>query len=104
MRYGLTRTEFAVAAGVCLLAAGLLLPRVQAARADAARVQCADNLRKLGQGFAEFEKAHGGLPPRRAGFNNGEPYDDSSAFGTRLTVPRAPTPNVTPRPRRSSRM
>ena len=80
MRYGLTRTEFAVAAGLCLLAAGLLLPRVQAARADAARARCTDNLRKLGQGFAEFEKAHGGLPPRRAGFNNGEPYSGWGAY------------------------
>lgn len=48
MRSGPTRTEFAVAAGVCLLTAGLL-PRVQAARADAARARCRDNLRNLGQ-------------------------------------------------------
>lgn len=74
MRNGMTRVEFTVAAGMCVVAVGLLLPRVQAARADAARTQCADNLRKLGQGFAEFEKAQGGLPARRGGFNNGEPY------------------------------
>lgn len=80
MRYGLTRVEFAVTAAGCVLAAGLLLPRVQAARADAARAQCTDNLRKLGQGFAEFERANGGLPPRRAGFNNGEPYSGWGAY------------------------
>lgn len=80
MRSGLTRVELAVAAGLSLFAAGLLLPRVQAARADAARARCQDNLRRLGQGFAEFEKAHGGLPPRRAGFNNGEPYGGWGVF------------------------
>ncbi|MBN9118112.1 MAG: DUF1559 domain-containing protein [Planctomycetes bacterium] len=80
MRYGLTRIEFAVAAGACLLAVGVLLPRVQAARADAARAQCQNNLRKLGQGFAEFEKVNGGLPPRRAGFNNGAPYSGWGAY------------------------
>lgn len=74
MRYGLSRVEFAVAAVLGLGAVGLLLPRVQAARADAARAQCAENLRKLGQGCLGFEKAQGGLPPRRGGFNNGEPY------------------------------
>ncbi|AWM40530.1 hypothetical protein GobsT_09610 [Gemmata obscuriglobus] len=74
MRYGLSRTEFAVSAVLCLAAAGLVLPRVQAARADAARAQCTENLRKLGQACLEFEKAQGGLPPRRGGFNNGEPY------------------------------
>lgn len=80
MRSGLTRVELAVAAGLSLLAAGLLLPRVAAARADAARARCQDNIRQLGQGFAEFEKAHGGLPPRRAGFNNGEPYGGWGAY------------------------
>jgi prepilin-type processing-associated H-X9-DG protein len=74
MRYGLTRPEFAVAAVLVFAGAGLLVPRVQAARADAARTQCANNLRTLGQGCLEFEKVHGGLPPRRGGFNNGEPY------------------------------
>jgi prepilin-type processing-associated H-X9-DG protein len=74
MRRGFTRIELAVATGVLFLSAGLILPRVQAARADAARTQCANNLRKLGQGFAEFEKANAGFPARRGGFNNGAPY------------------------------
>ncbi|HEY1189318.1 MAG TPA: DUF1559 domain-containing protein [Gemmata sp.] len=74
MRTGPTRIELTVGVGLFLLGAGLLVPRVQAARADAARTQCQDNLRKLGQGFAEFEKTKGGLPPRRSGFNNGAPY------------------------------
>jgi prepilin-type processing-associated H-X9-DG protein len=74
MRHGLTRVEVVVAVGAILFGAGLTLPRIQAARDDAARARCADHLRRLGQGCAEFEKAHGGLPPRRAGFNNGAPY------------------------------
>jgi len=80
MHSGLTRIELAVMAGVFLLGAGLVAPRVQAARADAARTRCADNLRKVGQAFAEFEKANGGLPARRSGFNNGAPYSGWGAL------------------------
>ncbi len=80
MRRGFTRIELVVTAGMLFLGAGLLLPRLQAARADAARTQCTDNLRKLGQGFSEFEKVHGGLPPRRGGFNNGAPYSGWGAY------------------------
>ena len=76
------RNRIEVAAAVCLvaLAAGVVVPRVQAARADAAREQCRDNLRKLGQGCLEFEKARGGFPARRGGFNNGEPYTGWGAY------------------------
>ncbi len=57
MRMGLTRIELLVGASLAVLAVGLVLPRVQAARADAARVQCKENLRILGQGFLGYEKA-----------------------------------------------
>ena len=74
MRHGLSRVDALVVATVGLLAVGLRLPRVQAARGDAERLKCENNLRTLGAAFAEYEKANGGLPPRRSGFNNGEPY------------------------------
>ena len=74
MRTGLSRVEVLVVAGIGLLCVGLILPRVQAARGDADRLTCENNLRTLGTAFAEYEKANGGLPPRRTGFNNGEPY------------------------------
>lgn len=74
MRNGHNRIEVLVVAVIGLLAVGLILPRVQAARADADRLKCEDNLRVLGTAFAEYERANGGLPPRRSGFNNGEPY------------------------------
>lgn len=73
-RAGLARLELLGLIALAALAGGLLLPAVQAARADAARAGCADHLRTLGKGFAEYEKTYGGLPPRRAGFNNGAPY------------------------------
>jgi prepilin-type processing-associated H-X9-DG protein len=73
-RTGLSRVELSVVVVVCVLAAGVILPRVQAARADADRLKCADNLRALGAAFAEYEKAHGGFPPRRTGRDNGDPH------------------------------
>jgi prepilin-type processing-associated H-X9-DG protein len=73
-RRGLTRPELLAAAGLAVFAAGLVLPKVQAARADAAREQCRNNLRTLGRAFLEYEKAKGGFAPRRSGFNDGNPY------------------------------
>ena len=74
MRMALSRIELLVGASLAVLAVGLVLPRVQAARADAAREQCKNNLRIIGQGCLGYEKAKGGMPPRRTGFNDGNPY------------------------------
>ncbi|OWK46527.1 DUF1559 domain-containing protein [Fimbriiglobus ruber] len=70
-RAGFSRVELAIVVGMLGLVVGFVLPVVQAARADAARAQCQENLRKLGQGCLEFEKANGGFPPRRTGFQSG---------------------------------
>lgn len=73
-RRGLGRVELVVVLVVAALGVGLLLPQVHAAREDANRAACLENLRTMGRGFLEVEKTQGGFPPRRAGFNNGEPY------------------------------
>jgi hypothetical protein len=80
MRFGLSRVEFLVAGCLTVLAVGLAVPAIQAARQLEARTQCGNNLQKLGKGFAEYEKVHGGLPPRRAGFNNGKTYAGWGAY------------------------
>lgn len=80
LRTGFTRADLAVAVGIVLLGAGLVLPSVQAARIVAARTQCQENLRKIGQGFRQFETAHGGFPPRRAGFGGGNPRAGWGAY------------------------
>ncbi|WP_439628360.1 DUF1559 family PulG-like putative transporter [Gemmata sp.] len=80
-RTGAARTELLVAAGLAALMAGLVLPKVQAARADAAREQCRNNLRTIGQGCLGYEKVNGGFPPRRTGFNDGAPY---GGWGTQI--------------------
>lgn len=73
-RIGSTRIELVVAASLAFVVLGFVLPRVQAARADAARTQCTNNLRTIGLGFHEYEKVKGGFAPRRSGFNDGAPY------------------------------
>ncbi len=73
-RTGVTRIELVVAASLAFVVLGFVLPRVQAARADAAKTQCQNNLRIIGQGCLEYEKANGGFPARRSGFNDGQPY------------------------------
>lgn len=74
MQHQFKRGEVLV--GVLLLcgAVGVLLPRAQASREDAARQKCQDNLRAIGQGFHEFEKTQGGFPARRIGYNDGNPH------------------------------
>lgn len=74
VRKALSPIELSVTMGIALTVLGLILPAVQAIQKDAARASCIDNMRKLGQGFAEFEKTNGGFPARRTGFNNGAPY------------------------------
>lgn len=74
MRPGFTRMELVLTMSTACLMLGLILPAIQAARSDAAETQCRNNLRQIGQAFLHFEKTHGGFPPRRSGFNNGEPY------------------------------
>lgn len=73
-RAGFTRVDLLATVVLALLASGVALPRLLAARLDAAGARCQDNLRTLGQGCLRFETAHGGFPARRTGFNNGSPY------------------------------
>ncbi len=73
-RAGFTRVDLLATVVLALLASGVALPRLLAARLDAAGARCQDNLRTLGQGCLRFETAQGGFPARRTGFNNGSPY------------------------------
>ena len=61
-RPGLARLEWMVVALIAAVAVAIMLPAVQAARADAALKASQDNLRKIGQGVAEHVKDHGRLP------------------------------------------
>lgn len=74
LRAGFARNDLVVVVVLTLLASGATVPRLLAARQDAAVAQCQDNLRRLGLGCLQFEDSHGGFPARRTGFNNGEPY------------------------------
>jgi prepilin-type processing-associated H-X9-DG protein len=66
--------EAAVVAVCLFLLSIILLPGLLLAR-DAARKQsCQDRLHHLGRAFADYESVHRGLPPRRTGFNDGNPY------------------------------
>lgn len=74
MRSGISRLELLTFIVCGVTWAALLLPGIGAANRDAKLLACQFNLRSLGSAFADYESARGGLPPRRAGFNNGEPY------------------------------
>lgn len=72
-RDGLARGDLLVTLGLLLLAGGVALPAVQGARGVADKTKCQNNLQAIGRGFLEFEKLHGGFPPRRTGFADGSP-------------------------------
>lgn len=61
----------------CVSLAGLAIvaiPVMLRAAEEGKGLVCRDRLRQLGEAFARYESAQGGLPPRRTGFNDGNPY------------------------------
>lgn len=74
MRACLSRVDVVVVSA-CVCMATLLLPAaVLTAREEARERTCAERLRRLGQALNGFAQAKGGFPPRRTGFNDGNPY------------------------------
>lgn len=61
--------------GVCVFGCAVIaLPVVLRAAEDAKEIGCRDRLRTMGDAFLRYESKQGGLPPRRTGFNDGNPY------------------------------
>ena len=60
---GFTIVELLVVVAIIGVLIALLLPAVQSARESSRRSACQNNLRQIGLALANFESAHGKLPP-----------------------------------------
>jgi len=96
-RAGFTLVELLVVIAIIGVLVALLLPAVQSARESARRMQCANHLKQVGLGFANFESTYRHVPK---GPYDGDPslpgmiYDEpASSYESGTTCCNAASPN-----------
>lgn len=82
-KHAFTLVELLVVIGIIAVLISILLPSLSRAREAANMIQCASNLRQIGQAYSLYANEHNGYYPAMNGLQSGWPASSPCSYPTR---------------------